>query len=80
MVGEGNRCVRKRILRIAIHFRNLRCHDAGLAALDRLLAQVYAKALKNWPQQEAATQRTLQRGWIKGRNECSGAGKACLGG
>jgi uncharacterized protein len=46
------------------------CKDAALAALDRRMAVIYEKALKSWPAEEAATQRALQRGWIKGRNDC----------
>lgn len=46
------------------------CKDAGLAALDRKLADAYAKALKGWPANVAKEQRTFQRGWIKGRNDC----------
>ena len=46
------------------------CKDAGLAALDRKLADAYAKALKGWPANVAQEQRTFQRGWIKGRNDC----------
>ena len=46
------------------------CKDAGLAALDRKLADAYAKALKGWPANVAQEQRTIQRGWIKGRNDC----------
>ena len=46
------------------------CADAGLAALDRRLADVYAKAVKQWPAEVSAEQRAIQRGWIKGRNDC----------
>jgi uncharacterized protein len=46
------------------------CKDADLAGLDRKLADVYAKALKGWPADVAAEQRAMQRGWIKGRNDC----------
>jgi uncharacterized protein len=50
--------------------QQLVCTDAGLAALDRRLADVYAKALKGWPAEIAAEQRAVQRGWIKGRDDC----------
>jgi len=46
------------------------CKDDGLAALDRRMAEVYAKAMKNWPANIAKEQRAYQRGWIKGRNDC----------
>jgi len=46
------------------------CSDAGLSALDRSMAAVYAAATKAWPAKVAAEQRARQRGWIKGRNEC----------
>jgi len=45
------------------------CSDAGLAALDRRMAEVFAAAVKEWPE-VAAEQRAYQRGWIKGRNDC----------
>jgi len=46
------------------------CKDAGLAALDRKMAKVYAAAMKRFPANIAPEERTQQRGWIKGRNEC----------
>jgi uncharacterized protein len=46
------------------------CTDAALAALDRRLADVYAKAMAASPANVAATQKALQRGWIKGRDDC----------
>jgi uncharacterized protein len=46
------------------------CKDAGLATLDRKLAEVYEKASKSWPQDVASEQKAFQRGWIKGRNDC----------
>jgi uncharacterized protein/heat shock protein HslJ len=49
---------------------NLICQDPGLAALDRKMAKVYAEAMKRFPANIAAEERTVQRGWIKGRNEC----------
>ena len=49
---------------------DLICADAKLATLDRRLAQAYATALKNYPAGELKTLRAVQRGWIKGRNDC----------
>jgi uncharacterized protein len=46
------------------------CSDGALAALDHRMTAVYGKAMKRWPAGEAARQRALQRGWIKGRNDC----------
>jgi uncharacterized protein len=46
------------------------CTDAGLAALDRKMAEVFGKAVKEWSAEELGKQRALQRGWIKGRNDC----------
>jgi uncharacterized protein len=46
------------------------CKDAGLAALDRRMAEVYAAAIEAWPANIAAEQRAYQRGWIKGSNDC----------
>ena len=46
------------------------CQDAGLAALDRRMADVFAAAIQAWPADVAAEQRAYQRGWIAGRNEC----------
>lgn len=56
------------------------CTDEGLAALDRNMSSVYAKAVESWPSEEAATQRAMQRGWISGRNDCWKADdvKACV--
>ena len=48
------------------------CEDAGLAALDRQLADVYAQALEH--ADDKVTLRTGQRVWIKGRNDCGKAG------
>lgn len=41
------------------------CKDAGLATLDRRMAEVYAAAMKTWPADIAATQRAYQRGWME---------------
>lgn len=46
------------------------CQDAGLAALDNELAALYPKALANLSAEQAKTEKAMQRGWIKGRNEC----------
>lgn len=46
------------------------CRDAKLAAVDRKMAKVYAAAMKRFPANVAAKERAVQRGWIKGRNEC----------
>ncbi|MEQ9239944.1 lysozyme inhibitor LprI family protein [Roseovarius indicus] len=45
------------------------CADAGLAALDRRVAQRYAAALDK-AGGAAGELRAYQRGWIKGRDEC----------
>lgn len=44
------------------------CRDAELAALDRKMAQVYQMAVVNIPESEQP--KAVQRGWIKGRNDC----------
>jgi uncharacterized protein len=46
------------------------CKDPGLIALDRKLADIFAAAVKKLPPRLATEQRTIQRGWIKERNEC----------
>jgi uncharacterized protein/heat shock protein HslJ len=46
------------------------CRDQPLAKLDQELSEVYAGALENIPATEHATTRAMQRGWIKGRNDC----------
>ncbi|MFB9932754.1 lysozyme inhibitor LprI family protein [Photobacterium aphoticum] len=58
---------------------NLICQQADLAALDQQMATVYAEAMKRLPKDDLATQKAMQRGWIKGRNECWKANdvKAC---
>ncbi|MFM4650948.1 MliC family protein [Aeromonas bivalvium] len=50
------------------------CQDAGLAALDNELAALYPKALANLSQEQLKTEKAMQRGWIKGRNDCWKAG------
>jgi uncharacterized protein len=46
------------------------CKDDSLQALDRRLARTWAKATESWPADVVQEQRALQRGWIKGRNDC----------
>ncbi|MEB5776041.1 lysozyme inhibitor LprI family protein [Aeromonas caviae] len=46
------------------------CQDAGLAALDNELAALYPKAIANFSPEQAKEEKAIQRGWIKGRNEC----------
>lgn len=46
------------------------CQDAGLSALDRQLASVYAAASKRAVNEQPPTLKAEQRGWIKGRDEC----------
>ena len=46
------------------------CQDAGLAALDNELAALYPKALAKLSTEQQKTEKAMQRGWIKGRNEC----------
>ncbi|HSF19527.1 MAG TPA: MliC family protein [Vicinamibacteria bacterium] len=49
------------------------CTDEALAALDRKMAEVFEKALGSLPSEELSTLKATQRGWIKGRDECSKA-------
>lgn len=46
------------------------CQDAGLAALDNELAALYPKAMNQLSAEQQKTEKAMQRGWIKGRNEC----------
>ena len=46
------------------------CQDAGLAALDNELAALYPKALSQLSAEQQKTEKAMQRGWIKGRNDC----------
>ncbi len=46
------------------------CKNDALAALDHKMAEVYKTALKNAPENERNTVKAMQRGWIKGRNDC----------
>lgn len=44
------------------------CSSPGLAALDNQLDRLYRKALDQDP--DVARLKAMQRGWIKGRNDC----------
>ena len=46
------------------------CRDAELAAADRKLAAVYAEALQKAGNEQPPVLKAMQRGWIKGRDEC----------
>lgn len=46
------------------------CRDSGLAALDQKMQKVFDQAMLAYPETEKPLQRAMQRGWIKGRNEC----------
>lgn len=46
------------------------CKDAGLAALDNELSALYPKAIARFSPEQQKTERAIQRGWIKGRNDC----------
>lgn len=46
------------------------CKDPGLIALDRQLASIFTAAIKKLLPRVATEQRTIQKGWIKERNEC----------
>ena len=45
------------------------CQDAGLAALDNELAALYPKALAKLSPEQQKTEKAMQRGWIKVRND-----------
>ncbi|WEM41274.1 MliC family protein [Photobacterium sp. DA100] len=49
---------------------SLICQDTELAALDQKMQQVFDKAMVQLPAEEVKRQKAMQRGWIKGRNEC----------
>ncbi|MGL6618684.1 MliC family protein [Aeromonas hydrophila] len=49
------------------------CKDAALAALDNELATLYPKALANLSPEQLKIEKAMQRGWIKGRNDCGKA-------
>ncbi|AJR09161.1 DUF1311 domain-containing protein [Photobacterium gaetbulicola] len=46
------------------------CQVAELAVLDQKMQQVFDKAMVQLPAEEVKRQKEMQRGWIKGRNEC----------
>ena len=46
------------------------CKDAGLAELDRSLAELYATVLEHTPDAKKGALKTEQRGWVKGRDDC----------
>lgn len=48
----------------------LLCNDEGLAVLDRKMTRVFAAAIGNLSAADKNKQQTIQRGWIKGRNDC----------
>ncbi|MEP4486993.1 MAG: MliC family protein [Halioglobus sp.] len=49
---------------------NLICSNDDLQKLDQSLAITYAQAMQNLPEQDQTNERAMQRGWIKGRNDC----------
>lgn len=46
------------------------CKDATLARLDNQLSALWPKAIKGMSDEEKKQEKAMQRGWIKGRNEC----------
>ena len=46
------------------------CKDGDLSALDNKLAEVYGKAVEMSANEHPSTLKAMQRGWLKGRNEC----------
>jgi uncharacterized protein len=54
----------------AHEIEELICKDEKLAALDRSMDRIYKKAMQALPDEEKKVQRSIQRGWIKGRNDC----------
>jgi uncharacterized protein len=56
------------------------CGDEGLSAADRTLAAVYAAAAAKGGGEHAATLKSEEVGWIKGRDECwkSSDARACV--
>lgn len=46
------------------------CQDAGLIKLDQQLAEVYSQALEKAKNEQPPTLKAMQRGWVKGRNDC----------
>ncbi len=49
---------------------HLICQNHELAALDRIMDRVYKEAMAALPDEDRKLQRSIQRGWIKGRNDC----------
>jgi uncharacterized protein len=47
------------------------CNDAGLAALDRTLAEIYGKAERSLPASDLASQQKAQQKWTVRRNACA---------
>lgn len=56
------------------------CQDAGLTKLDQQLAEVYAQAADKAKNEQPPMLKAMQRGWVKGRNECwkSEDKRACI--
>jgi uncharacterized protein len=52
---------------------NLICSDTALSELDRKLAAVYARAMKEWTGDLAAGEQAKERDWVAARNRCSAA-------
>lgn len=50
--------------------QELICSDTELSMLDRRLDELYRKGQETFPEEEIATLKATQRGWIKGRDEC----------
>ncbi|QYK09278.1 MliC family protein [Shewanella mangrovisoli] len=46
------------------------CQDEGLTKLDQQLADVYAQAADKAKNEQPPMLKAMQRGWVKGRNEC----------
>ena len=46
------------------------CQNDELAAFDRKLAKYFKLATESYPAEELKTLKAMQRGWIKGRNDC----------
>lgn len=46
------------------------CNDEALQELDRALSKTYARAMQALPEEDKASEKAIQRGWIKGRNDC----------
>jgi len=46
------------------------CENKALQELDQTLAKTYARTMQALPKEDRAYEKTIQRGWIKGRNDC----------